>query len=59
MVGDNYIKGLQSGVVEGQYVAIPWQEVAKLHEVTKYYTEIGGFLVGKCLSNGQSTMGQT
>ena len=28
--------GLQSGVVEGQYVASPWQEVAKLHEVAKY-----------------------
>ena len=34
--------GLQSGVVEGQYVASPWQHVAKLHEVAKYFTEIGG-----------------
>ncbi len=35
-------QGLQTGVVEGQYVAIPWQHVAKLHEVAKYYTQIGG-----------------
>ncbi len=35
-------QGLQTGVVEGQYVAIPWQHVAKLHEVAKYYTKIGG-----------------
>ena len=46
--------GLQSGVVEGQYVASPWQEVAKLHEVAKYFTEIGGVCgwvgrsVGRC-----------
>ena len=43
-------QGLQSGVVEGQYVAIPWQEVAKLHEVAKYYTEIGGSWSGNVLS---------
>ena len=35
-------QGLQTGVVSGQYVAIPWQHVAKLHEVAKYYTQIGG-----------------
>ena len=34
--------GLQTGIVEGQYVAIPWQHVAGLHEVAKYYTKIGG-----------------
>ena len=34
--------GLQTGIVEGQYVAIPWQDVANLHEVAKYYTKIGG-----------------
>lgn len=34
--------GLQTGIVEGQYVAIPWQVVAGLHEVAKYYTKIGG-----------------
>ncbi len=34
--------GLQTGIVEGQYVAIPWQHVANLHEVAKYYTKIGG-----------------
>ena len=38
-------QGLQSGVVEGQYVASPWQHVAKLHEVAKYFTEIGGCLL--------------
>lgn len=35
-------QGLQTGVVEGQYVGIPWQHIAKLHEVAKYYTKIGG-----------------
>jgi len=43
-------QGLQSGVVEGQYVAIPWQEVAKLQEVCKYYTEIGGSWAGNVLA---------
>ena len=35
-------QGLQTGVVSGQYVAIPWQHISKLHEVAKYYTQIGG-----------------
>ena len=35
-------QGLQTGVVSGQYVAIPWQYIAKLHEVAQYYTQIGG-----------------
>ena len=39
-------QGLQTGVVEGQYVAIPWQQVAKLHEVAKYYTNVGGMWSG-------------
>lgn len=43
-------QGLQSGVVEGQYVATPWQHVAKLHEVSKYYTEIGGMWSGNILA---------
>ncbi len=43
-------QGLQSGVVEGQYVAVPWQEVAKLHEVAKYYTQIGGSWSGNVLA---------
>ncbi len=43
-------QGLQSGVVEGMYVAVPWQEVAKLHEVAKYYTEIGGSWSGNVLA---------
>ena len=42
--------GLQSGVVEGQYVASPWQHVAKLHEVAKYFTEIGGMWSGNILA---------
>lgn len=43
-------QGLQTGVVSGQYVATPWQHVAKLHEVAKYYTEIGGSWSGNQLS---------
>lgn len=43
-------QGLQTGVVEGQYVAIPWQHVAKLHEVAKYYTKIGGSWSGNQIS---------
>ena len=39
-------QGLQTGVVEGQYVAIPWQQVTKLHEVAKYYTTVGGMWSG-------------
>lgn len=43
-------QGLQTGVVSGQYVATPWQHIAKLHEVSKYYTEIGGSWSGNQLS---------
>jgi len=43
-------QGLQTGVVSGQYVATPWQHIAKLHEVAKYYTEIGGSWSGNQLS---------
>jgi len=43
-------QGLQTGVVSGQYVATPWQYVAKLHEVAKYFTEIGGSWSGNQLS---------
>jgi TRAP-type C4-dicarboxylate transport system substrate-binding protein len=43
-------QGLQTGVVEGQYVATPWQHVARLHEVAQYYTEIGGSWSGNQLS---------
>ena len=43
-------QGLQTGVVSGQYVATPWQHVAKLYEVAKYYTEIGGSWSGNQLS---------
>ena len=49
-------QGLQTGVVEGQYVAIPWQHVAKLHEVAKYYTQIGGFLVGQPNRDGRRSI---
>lgn len=35
-------QGLQTGVVNGQYVQQPWQDLAKLHEVTKHYTIMGG-----------------
>lgn len=43
-------QGLQTGVVSGQYVAVPWQYNAKLHEVAKYFTEIGGAWSGNQLS---------
>ncbi|NNF76844.1 MAG: TRAP transporter substrate-binding protein [Rhizobiales bacterium] len=43
-------QGLQTGVVSGQYVATPWQHVAKLHEVAKYFTQIGGSWSGNQLS---------
>ena len=43
-------QGLQTGVVSGQYVATPWQHVAKLHEVAKYFTEIGGSWSGNQLA---------
>lgn len=43
-------QGLQTGVVSGQYVAIPWQYVAKLNEVAKYYTQIGGSWSGNQIS---------
>lgn len=43
-------QGLQTGVVSGQYVATPWQHIAKLHEVAKYYTEINGSWSGNQLS---------
>jgi len=35
-------QGLQTGVVEGQYVQQPWQSLTKLYEVTKHYTIMGG-----------------
>lgn len=43
-------QGLQTGVVSGQYVAVPWQHIAKLHEVAQYFTEIGGAWSGNQLS---------
>lgn len=43
-------QGLQTGVVSGQYVATPWQHIAKLHEVAMYYTAIGGSWSGNQLS---------
>jgi TRAP-type C4-dicarboxylate transport system substrate-binding protein len=43
-------QGLQTGVVSGTYTATPWQEVAKLYEVLKYYTEINGSWSGNLLA---------
>ena len=43
-------QGLQTGVVSGQYVAVPWQHIAKLHEVAQYFTEIGGAWSGNQLA---------
>ena len=50
MIGRQLYQGLQTGVVSGQYVATPWQHVAKLHEVAKYFTEISGVWSGNQLS---------
>ncbi len=35
-------QGIQTGVVDGQYVALPWQNLAKMYEVQKHYTLAGG-----------------
>ena len=43
-------QGLQTGVVEGQYVQVPWQYVYKMYEVQKYYTEVGGAWGGNHIS---------
>ncbi len=43
-------QGLQTGVVSGQYVAVPWKHIAKLHEVAQYFTEIGGAWSGNQLA---------
>jgi TRAP-type C4-dicarboxylate transport system substrate-binding protein len=50
MTGVSYTQAYSQGVVEGQYVASPWQHVAKLHEVAKYFTEIGGMWSGNILA---------
>ena len=43
-------QALQTGVVEGQYVQVPWQYVYKMYEVQKYYTEVGGLWGGNHIS---------
>ena len=43
-------QGLQTGVVNGEYVQVPWQYVFKHHELNKYYTETGGAWGGNHLS---------
>lgn len=43
-------QGLQTGVVNGEYVQAPWQYVFKHHEVNRYYTETGGAWGGNHLS---------
>ena len=43
-------QGLQTGVVSGQYVQVPWQELYKMYEVQKFYTEVGGAWGGNHLS---------
>jgi TRAP-type C4-dicarboxylate transport system substrate-binding protein len=35
-------QGLQTGVVEGQYVQPPWQWAFKMHEVQPYFTRVAG-----------------
>ena len=39
-------QGLQTGVVEGLYVPIPYQYLFKMHEIAKFYTETGGIWWG-------------
>jgi len=43
-------QGLQTGVVQGQYVQPPWQFVFKMYEVQKWYTETGGSWGGNHMS---------
>ena len=43
-------QGLQTGIVSGQYVQVPWQWVYKMHEVQKFYTEVGGAWGGNHIS---------
>ena len=43
-------QGLQTGVVEGLYVPVPFQYMFKMHEVAKYYTETGGIFSAAHLS---------
>ena len=43
-------QGLQTGVVEGLYVPIPYQYLFKMHEIAKFYTETGGIWSGAHLS---------
>ncbi len=35
-------QGLQTGVVNGQYVQLPWQDLYKMYEVQQHYTVMGG-----------------
>jgi TRAP-type C4-dicarboxylate transport system substrate-binding protein len=43
-------QGLQTGVVSGQYVQVPWQHLYKMYEVQKFYTEVGGAWGGNHIS---------
>ena len=47
-------QGLQTGVVSGQYVQVPWQHLYKMYEVQKYYTEVGGAWGGNHISMDKS-----
>lgn len=35
-------QGLQTGVINGQYVQLPWQDLYKMYEVQQHYTVMGG-----------------
>ena len=43
-------QAMQTGVVEGLYVQVPWQYLFKMHEAAKYYTEMGGLWGGNHVS---------
>jgi TRAP-type C4-dicarboxylate transport system substrate-binding protein len=46
-------QAMQTGVVDGLYVQVPWQYLFKMHEAAKYYTEMGGLWGGNHLSMDQ------
>ena len=46
-------QAMQTGVVDGLYVQVPWQHLFKMHEAAQYYTEMGGLWGGNHVSMDQ------
>jgi TRAP-type C4-dicarboxylate transport system substrate-binding protein len=46
-------QAMQTGVVDGLYVQVPWQYLFKMHEAAVYYTEMGGLWGGNHISMDQ------